>query len=238
MNAVVMALAGLGAGLVLDAIVAVLGRQPFDHPATAEDDVPGARSIDLSAEEGALHLPALLDGLSPVRRIAVVAVTAAVFALLGLQYGDDPGHALIVAVYASALIVCASTDIIAYRVPNVVTYPAIVGALVIGMTLSGADRLDVVLGGLVFGGLLLLPSLLASGMGMGDVKLALFVGLALGLNLVVPAMLLMAIGGGIAAVALLATRVRGRRDPIPYAPFIAGGALIVILTQGVAFTEL
>jgi prepilin signal peptidase PulO-like enzyme (type II secretory pathway) len=51
-------------------------------------------------------------------------------------------------------------------------------------------------------------------------------------------MLLMAIGGGIAAVALLATRVRGRRDPIPYAPFIAGGALIVILTQGVAFTEL
>ena len=73
---------------------------------------------------------------------------------------------------------------------------------------------------------------------MGDVKLAFFVGFALGLGLVVPAMLYMAIGGGIAAVALLVTRVRNRRDPIPYAPFISGGALIVMLMQGVAFADL
>jgi leader peptidase (prepilin peptidase)/N-methyltransferase len=106
------------------------------------------------------------------------------------------------------------------------------------MAIDGSGRLDVLFGGLVFAGLLLIPSLLTGGMGMGDVKLALFVGFALGFELILPAMLLMAIGGGLAAVFLLVTRVRGRRDPIPYAPFIAGGALITMLTQGVAFTDL
>jgi leader peptidase (prepilin peptidase)/N-methyltransferase len=126
--------------------------------------------------------------------------------------------------------------LLAYRVPNVVTYPAIIGAFIIGMTMTGADRLDVVLGGLVFGGLLFVPSILSGGaMGMGDVKLALFVGFALGLSFVIPAMILMALGGGAAAIFLLVTRVRGRRDPIPYAPFIAAGAFIVMLTEGTAF---
>src|SRR5439155_18959065 len=105
-----------------------------------------------------------------------------------------------------------------------------------GMVLPEANRLDVAMGGLVFGGLLLLPSIITGGaMGMGDVKLAFFVGFALGLTLVVPAMLVMAISGGLAAAILILTRLRGKGDPIPYAPFIAGGALIVLLVKGTAF---
>ena len=92
------------------------------------------------------------------------------------------------------------------------------------------------LGGLIFGGLLFVPSMLTGGaMGMGDVKLAFFVGFALGLTFVVPAMLIMAMSGGLAAAILLVTRLRGKGDPIPYAPFIAGGALVVLLIQGSAF---
>ena len=68
-------------------------------------------------------------------------------------------------------------------------------------------------------------------MGMGDVKLAFFVGFALGLTFVVPAMLIMAMSGGLAAAILLVTRLRGKGDPIPYAPFIAGGALVALLIQ-------
>jgi prepilin signal peptidase PulO-like enzyme (type II secretory pathway) len=235
-----MALAGLLVGIILDLIVAKLAREPYEHPDAGENaaaPTPQSGAPHLASEHGALDLPALLDGMSPVRRAAIVLSTAAIFALIGARYEGDALHLAIVSGYASAFIICASTDLLAFRVPNVVTYPAIIAALVIGMTISGADRLDVALGGLVFGGLLFIPAMLA-GMGMGDVKLALLVGLVLGLTLVVPAMIYMAIGGGLAAVFLLVTKVRGRRDPIPYAPFISGGALIVILAQGVAFVEL
>ena len=95
-------------------------------------------------------------------------------------------------------------------------------------------------GGLVFGGLLFVPvdPHAAARMGMGDVKLAFFVGFALGLTFVVPAMLMMAISGGLAAALMLVTRLRSKGDPIPYAPFIAGGALVVMLMQGTAFRSL
>jgi leader peptidase (prepilin peptidase)/N-methyltransferase len=76
------------------------------------------------------------------------------------------------------------------------------------------------------------------GMGMGDVKLAFFTGFALGLTFGVNALLLTAIGGGIIAVVLIVLRLRNRHDPIPYAPFIALGALVVMLLQGTAFAEL
>ena len=240
MTIALMALAGLLVGIVLDLIVAKLAREPYEHP-DAEQGAPGAApsvsAPHLASEHGALDLPALLDGKSAFRRAAIVLATAAIFAAIGMRYEGDSLHLAIVSGYASAFIICASTDLLAFRVPNVVTYPAIIAAFVIGMTIPDANRLNVAFGGLLFGGLLFIPAMLA-GMGMGDVKLALLVGLVLGLTLVVPAMIYMAIGGGLAAVFLLVTKVRGRRDPIPYAPFIAGGALIVILTQGVAFVEL
>jgi prepilin signal peptidase PulO-like enzyme (type II secretory pathway) len=125
-------------------------------------------------------------------------------------------------------------------VPNVITYPAIVGALVVGAAMPGADLPQVLAGGALAGGVLLLPSLFTGGvgMGMGDVKLAAFVGLALGFANVPAALLFMALTGGVVAVALLVTRIRKRREPIPYAPFISAGALAALLWQGTAFVDL
>jgi leader peptidase (prepilin peptidase)/N-methyltransferase len=124
-----------------------------------------------------------------------------------------------------------------YRVPNAVTYPAIVIALAVGATMSGASMVDVGIGGALAGGVFLLPALFTGGigMGMGDVKLAAFVGLALGLEHVAPAMLITALGGGAVALFLLLTGLRKRGEPIPYAPFIAAGGLAALLWQGTAF---
>jgi leader peptidase (prepilin peptidase)/N-methyltransferase len=231
-----MALAGFVAGFVLDAIIAKLSREPYEYVESDDDPQEASAGFDLASETGSIELPALLDGKSLYRRAAVVLVTMGAFALVGWRYEGDELHLAIVSAYACALIICSATDLLAYRVPNVVTYPFIVAAFAIGMTITGADRLDVLFGGLLFGGLLFVPSLLSGGaMGMGDVKLALFVGFALGLSNVIPAMILMALGGGAAAIFLLVTRVRGRRDPIPYAPFIAAGAFVVMLTEGTAF---
>ena len=74
-------------------------------------------------------------------------------------------------------------------------------------------------------------------LGLGDVKLAGFAALALGGPLILPALLITALASGLVA-ADLALRLRRRSYPIPYAPFISGGALAVLLWQGSAFVSL
>jgi prepilin signal peptidase PulO-like enzyme (type II secretory pathway) len=78
---------------------------------------------------------------------------------------------------------------------------------------------------------------LRQALGLGDVKLAGFAALALGGPLILPALLITALAGGLVA-ACLALRLRRRDFPMPYAPFISGGTLAVLLWQGSAFASL
>jgi len=66
------------------------------------------------------------------------------------------------------------------------------------------------------------------GMGAGDVKLMALIGFYLG---VVGALMTMFIGfilGGLIGVILILFRLRGRKDAIPFAPFLVVGALVEI----------
>lgn len=246
MTILIVAVIGFGVGFVLDELIARLAREPYERGEMDEDgyherddDAPrDAGPLELNSEHGAMAMPRALTTASVYRRIVVVAATALIFALVAAQYEADALHVAIVAAYAAALIVCTGTDVFAYRVPNVITYPAIVLAIVAGLTLEGANNADVMAGGLLTGGTFLVMNIVTrGGMGMGDVKLAFFTGFALGLEYGVGALLLTAIAGGIIAVVLLVTHIRDRRDPIPYAPFIAGGALFVMLTTGTTFVS-
>ena len=70
-----------------------------------------------------------------------------------------------------------------------------------------------------------------AGFGMGDVKLMLLLGAALGAA-VLPALLLGTLAGGVAAVIVLLREGGGaRRKAIPYGPFLAFGAIAVMLLQ-------
>ena len=239
-----LALIGLAVGFLLDALIARLAVPPSDG-----DEPPAAPVIDAlsahhaepfrgRAESGSLALTFDTSVAAWTRRLLVVCATAGLFAVIGARF-DEPGHAAIAAVYVSVLLICAGTDVLAFRVPNVITYPAIAGAIVVAAAMPGADLLAALAGGGLAGGVLLLPSLLTGGrgMGMGDVKLAAFVGLALGLANVSPALLFMALGGGAIAVILLATGLRKKGEPIPYAPFISAGAIATLLWQGTAFVN-
>ncbi len=224
---------GLVVGVALDALIERLAWVP-EEPAV-EESASGSQT--LIAEAGSLVIEPASSSWR--RRGVVMAATAGLFALTALRY-DEPEHLALVTAYVSVLVVCAGTDLISYRVPNVITYPAIVGAIVVGAFMPGASLWDVLAGGAIAGGVLLVPALLTGGigMGMGDVKLAAFVGLAVGFAFVAPAMLIMAIGGGIAAAFLLVTGLRKRGEPIPYAPFISAGGLGVLFWQGAAFMGL
>jgi leader peptidase (prepilin peptidase)/N-methyltransferase len=239
---ILMALVGVAAGFVLDGLIARLAREPYERGEIEEDDLrlkKDPAALELNSETGALDMPRALTTGSVYRRSAVVAATAALFAFAARQYGDEAANVAVVAAYLSVLIVCTGTDVLAYRVPNVITYPAILGAIAVGMLMPDASAGSVWLGGVITGGTFLAMSIATrGGMGMGDVKLAFFVGFALGLSFGVFAMLITAIAGGVIAVVLLLTRIRDRRDPIPYAPFISAGAAWVILMRGTAFIEL
>jgi len=162
--------------------------------------------------------------------VALIAGAAARF--------HNPGDTAVVAIYVIVLVTCAATDIAWYRVPNVITYPAIILGLLAGALMPGGSLKTTLEGAATAGGFMLAAFIISRGaMGLGDVKLALFSGIAVGWPLVGNVLMLMALSGGIAAVVLLVTRVKGRRDPIPYAPFISAATIAVILWQGTSFAR-
>lgn len=66
-------------------------------------------------------------------------------------------------------------------------------------------------------------------MGMGDVKLMGVIGLFLGFKLTVLSMFLAFIVGSVISVFLLAAKVKGRKDMIPFGPFIVLGSTIALI---------
>ena len=77
--------------------------------------------------------------------------------------------------------------------------------------------------------LLLIVLVYPGGMGLGDVKLAALIGLVVGFPLVLLALFLsFVLGGAVGAAALLARRA-GMKDALPFAPFLAAGAMVALL---------
>ena len=234
MLTILMALIGLPVGVVLDVLIERLATEPYDEDEDIDTPaVSAGRSIH--AEAGALLVTH--DHVWRRRAIVIVA-TSALFAIAAARY-DSAAELTVVSAYICALLICAATDLLSYRVPNVITYPAILGALAAAALMPDANFYDALFGGLLAGGILLLPAIFTGGvgMGMGDVKLALFAGLAVGFQLVPIALLVMALGGGAVAATMLVSGRRKRGEPIPYAPFISGGALVTLLWLGAAFTS-
>lgn len=172
-----------------------------------------------------------------VRYPLVELAMGVVFALVAWRIGMSwllPAELL----FAWTLVVLAVIDADTRRIPNRLTYPLTPALLVLaagGALLAGDGEaaLRALLGGMAAGGALLLLALLSPrGMGMGDVKLAAFIGIALGVvgwADVVVGLLGGFLLGGIAGVALLASGRRTRKDLIPFGPYLAAGALLALL---------
>jgi len=234
MQVILFVLLGAVVGFLLDPLVALLAVPPLDEEARAPDE----GSLTASFGEAGRARMAALIGEGPLwRRPAFMILTAAAFGAAAARY-EGPGQAAVVSAYAAVFIVCAATDLMAFRVPNVITYPAAVGAVVVAAFIPHGDLREALIGGAIGGGLMLLIAIISrGGMGLGDVKLAGFAGLALGWQLILSGLLITAVAGGVVAT-YLALRGRQRGHPMPYAPFISGGALIVLLWQGSVFAIL
>ena len=67
------------------------------------------------------------------------------------------------------------------------------------------------------------------GMGFGDIKLGFLLGLMTGFPLVIMAIIISWITGGVVAGALLALKLKSRKDAIPFAPFLVLGAWVTLV---------
>ena len=86
------------------------------------------------------------------------------------------------------------------------------------------------IGGAIGCAILLVPYLIyPSGIGFGDIKLALMVGLMTGYPEAVVAMILAIFAGGLVGIALLALRVKGLKGGIPFGTFLAVAAMASLL---------
>ncbi len=165
--------------------------------------------------------------------VAAVALVV-LWALVGLRMGLGPRAPLaLLACWVGAVVL--PLDWRLRLIPDVVVLPGTLAAVGLHWWLDGTP-VPSLLGagtGLVFWGLIWLLGVLiyrsVSAFGLGDVKLGIFVGAVLGTQAALLAFVIGILVGGIVAVGVILTRLRKRRQPIPYGPFIIAGMLLVLM---------
>lgn len=165
----------------------------------------------------------------PLRIPFIELLTGLLFALTGYRYGLRP-YTFLLLLYISLFIVISLIDMEHQRIPNQIVFPALLIAALTTPLRPDAGLAELWLGGAIgFGSLFLIALLLPRGMGMGDVKLTAFIGLILGYPKIVPMLLLAFIFGGLTGAFLLITRLKSRKDPVPFGPFLASAGVIGLL---------
>lgn len=165
----------------------------------------------------------------PLRLPAVELATALLFALLSWHYGPSSQLAMAL-VYASLFLVIFVIDLEHGLILDSIVYPGMVLALVFSFFWPELGVGSALIGGVIGVGLMFLPYLISrGGMGLGDVKLAGFIGLATGFPHVFIALFLGILSGGLVASFLLLFRLRTRKEAIPFGPFLAAGAMATVV---------
>jgi len=172
-----------------------------------------------------------------VRYPLVEASCGVLFAGVAARFGSDwalPAYLVLTA----ALLAISLIDLEHFIVPDRITAPLTVSSLALLGLAAAAEGNGwrfgrSLLGGVAFFAFLLLLNIInPRGMGMGDVKLAFSLGLFLGWlgwGHVFLGGFLSFLLGAVVGVALIATKVKGRKDHVPFGPFLAAGTLITIL---------
>lgn len=167
---------------------------------------------------------------------AVELLTALLFAAVGYRFGADWALPAFL-VFTAGLVALSMIDLDTFLLPKKVLYPVLFAgaALLAAAAVIERDWLgarEAALGSLgAFGFLLVIHLISPRGMGFGDVRLAALLGLFLGwleLGAVPVGIFLGFLLGSVVGVALMVWGKRGRKDRIPFGPFLAAGAMLAV----------
>ncbi|WP_018247719.1 prepilin peptidase [Orenia marismortui] len=159
----------------------------------------------------------------------LVELITAIFSLgVYLKYGFST-HFFIYNILIFLLIISSFVDLKYQIIPNKITYPGVVIALLTSCFFDHISILNSVLGIILAGGFLLVIAILTKGgMGIGDVKLAALNGSVLGAKFALLGIFLGSLIGSIISLFLIYAGIKSRRDRIPFGPFIAIGTVVMI----------
>lgn len=156
------------------------------------------------------------------------AVAAVLVPLCFVRFGVG-ARAVIAAFFVAVLVALSLIDFRERRLPNRIVLPAAAIVLAAQIAFFPDRALEWVLAAVGAALFLLVPLLVyPAGMGMGDVKLALLLGAALG-DSVVLALVLCFAASFVASVTLIALRgLSARKSYIPFGPFLAAGSIAAL----------
>ena len=160
---------------------------------------------------------------SPLVVGATVLLTAAVAAVQGSLVA-----AVLRGLLVLVLVPCALIDLEQRIIPNRITGPAALAAIVLGLAVDAGGEPRRLLWATIAGGFILLAALAyPAGMGMGDVKLLGVMGLCLG-RPVLAALMLALLGNVITGVVIAGRKgVReARKTALPFGPYLAVGGVV------------
>jgi leader peptidase (prepilin peptidase) / N-methyltransferase len=181
---------------------------------------------DRLATNAPARLPLLSRAPRSKRLPLVLAGTGVLGALCGLVFGFTL-DALIAALFCWALVIVTRTDLEHRLIPNRIVVPGLVLVLVLRMVED--PSLEWPVAALAAGGALFAVAFAyPRGMGMGDVKLAAFLGAGLGASVVVAVFLGFLAAFVPAAVLLVRHGRAARKRAIPLGPFLALGAVVAL----------
>jgi leader peptidase (prepilin peptidase)/N-methyltransferase len=245
--AVICALAGLIVGAFLNVLI---DRIPIKDPAARVpvSTPPECSWCDANRGMGALIplvgavRPCPSCGEKPRRRELVVEiVTAGLFVAMSAQI-HDPLVLLAYLLFSAFIVAVAAIDLEHYRIPDRIVFPMLAISVPAVIAISFAKDVPeaisrALLGSVTFFGVLLIFHLISPrGMGFGDVKLGLVLGLYTGwlaLDLVeAPYLAIIALFFGAiigVVVGLVVALSRGRKAAFPFGPALCAGACLVVL---------
>jgi leader peptidase (prepilin peptidase)/N-methyltransferase len=207
---------------------------PFRPPAGLSALLPAGRCGSCGQRIGA---PAYLVEVAALAAAALVVVAVA-------GGGRSVWEAVAFAGWAAAAVVLTFVDLAVHRLPDRFTLPAAAWVLAwLGIDAATTDagpdwvRAAVAAGACGLGFALVTLAFGARGFGLGDAKMALGAGALLGWlgwSAVVAGLFLSFIGSGLTAAVLLVTRKAGRKDTLPFGPFLAAGTLVTIAWVGLS----
>jgi leader peptidase (prepilin peptidase) / N-methyltransferase len=162
----------------------------------------------------------------PWRYPLVEAVTAFLLAACVLVFGLT-ADAAVAAFFCAVLVAISATDVERMIIPNRIVLPAAAGVLAANTMLHPSVEWAVAgFGAALF--LFVAAVAYPGGMGMGDVKLALLLGFALGATVPVALMVGMVSALGLSVVLFARHGSAARRMRIPFGPFLAFGGVVAL----------
>lgn len=163
----------------------------------------------------------------------VEALTGILFTLTVARFGPTL-EAVVLLVFLAGLVVVSFIDLDHQIIPNAVTLPGIPLGLAAGFVLGQPPLLDRLIGTLAGAGFLYLVLYYGGtlygqeAMGEGDLNLIAYVGAFLGWRAVMITILVGCLVGSAVGLALIALGRLGRRQHMPFGPFLSLGAAVAL----------